>query len=177
MPEQIVVAGDLVLHRYQRDDTQAVLDLVLKNFDDLHLWMPWAQQRPTFDDEDGFVQLTQSRWDERAEYNFRIEFAGAFVGSLGTWPVEHDPENYELGYWLDRDARGRGICTRSVLALVDTTHDAFGISHFSIRCDQANEPSQAVARRAGFAVESTERRQPIAAGESGVMLTFSRRHD
>jgi RimJ/RimL family protein N-acetyltransferase len=175
MPERIGIDTTLALRSYERTDTRSVLDLVEKNFDVLHQWMPWAQTRPTLADEEGFIELCISKWAAGTEYNFRIEDGGAGVGSIGIWPVEHDPALYEVGYWLDEDHWGRGICTRSVDALIAATHDALGVTRFSIRCDEANERSRAVAVRAGFALETTAPYKALTAGQSGVTLTFTRR--
>lgn len=56
----------------------------------------------------------------------------------------------ELGYWLAANATGQGIATEAVGALFDVAATLRQMTHAEIRCDVANAPSGAVARRLGF---------------------------
>jgi len=63
----------------------------------------------------------------------------------------------EVGYWLFVDARGRGIATRSVRALLD---DAFagGIVRVEAHVRIGNAASERVLQRLGFQREGVKRR-------------------
>jgi RimJ/RimL family protein N-acetyltransferase len=56
----------------------------------------------------------------------------------------------ELGYWLDAAATGKGLATEAAGALLALAATLPGMTHAEIRCDAANAPSGAVARRLGF---------------------------
>jgi RimJ/RimL family protein N-acetyltransferase len=63
----------------------------------------------------------------------------------------------EVGYWLFVDARGRGIATRSVRALVDNAF-AGGIVRAEAHVRVGNDASERVLERLGFQREGVKRR-------------------
>lgn len=75
---------------------------------------------------------------------------------LGVIGLNHinrdDPFQAEVGYWLHPDARGSGVMTQALQAVVTHTFAADGLDlgRLTLRAATANGPSNAVARRAGF---------------------------
>jgi RimJ/RimL family protein N-acetyltransferase len=71
----------------------------------------------------------------------------------------YDPmrETVELGYWLFVDARGRGVATRTVRALVEDSHSR-GIVRVEAHVRLGNVPSERVLERAGFEREGVKRK-------------------
>jgi len=59
-------------------------------------------------------------------------------------------EGGSVGYWLTRDARGRGVMTEAVRAVVTWAQDQYAITHLVLTTDPSNFASQRVAERAGF---------------------------
>lgn len=79
----------------------------------------------------------------------------------------------EVGYWVKREARGRGIATR---ALELITHWALvdkGLGRFQLRADVANEASQRVAEKAGFVREGVLRSSLELKGERHDVVMYS----
>jgi RimJ/RimL family protein N-acetyltransferase len=62
-----------------------------------------------------------------------------------------------FGYWLARDARGRGVATRALRLIVDWTAATTAIIRFELYTDVDNERSGRVALRAGFEPEGVRR--------------------
>lgn len=62
-----------------------------------------------------------------------------------------------VGYWLAREARGRGVATRAVRLLADWTFAATDVIRLELYTDVANERSGRVALRAGFEPEGIRR--------------------
>jgi RimJ/RimL family protein N-acetyltransferase len=81
---------------------------------------------------------------------------GRVLGSIGiTWNQQRDVG--EIGYWVRRDARGRGAVTR---ALVLLSRDAFsneGAARVQLRADPENVASCRAAEKAGFQREGVLR--------------------
>jgi RimJ/RimL family protein N-acetyltransferase len=72
-------------------------------------------------------------------------------------PAEPKTHRAMVGYWLAREARGRGVATRSVRLLTDWTFEATRVIRLELYTDVANEPSGRVALRAGFEFEGVRR--------------------
>lgn len=79
---------------------------------------------------------------------------------LGGAALHHfDPmrDTVEVGYWLLRDARGRGVATRAVSAMVEHAF-ANGICRVEAHVRIGNDASERVLDRLGFEREGVKRR-------------------
>jgi RimJ/RimL family protein N-acetyltransferase len=79
----------------------------------------------------------------------------------------------EVGYWVKREARGRGVATRALglvarWALVDKE-----LGRFQLRADVGNEASQRVAEKAGFVREGVLRSSLVHKGERRDVIMYS----
>jgi RimJ/RimL family protein N-acetyltransferase len=123
-------------------------------------WLDQIPQPYTEDDARFYVAATREGWRSGTELAFAIADAasGEVLGSIG---IRHlggvDEGTAEIGYWVKRDARGRGVATRALrLASRWALRDA-GIERLQLRADTDNVPSQRVAERAGFVREGVLR--------------------
>jgi RimJ/RimL family protein N-acetyltransferase len=66
-------------------------------------------------------------------------------------------DTVELGYWLFVEARGRGVATRAVRAMIEHAQ-ANGIARVEAHVRVGNTASERVLERAGFAREGVKRR-------------------
>jgi RimJ/RimL family protein N-acetyltransferase len=72
------------------------------------------------------------------------------VGSFSLLDLHAAPDYGEIGYWVARDARGRGIATRAVRLLTAWGHEELGRARIEIIVHKDNTASQGVPRRAGY---------------------------
>ncbi len=82
---------------------------------------------------------------------------GAIVGGATLHHLDPMRDSVEVGYWLFREARGRGVATRAVRAMVE---DAFaqGIIRVEAHVRIGNEASERVLERLGFEREGVRRK-------------------
>jgi RimJ/RimL family protein N-acetyltransferase len=83
--------------------------------------------------------------------------AGKILGGANLRLFDPMRDTVELGYWLFVEARGRGIATRAVRALVEDCH-ARGIARVEAHVRIGNVPSERVLERAGFEREGVKRK-------------------
>ena len=82
----------------------------------------------------------------------------------------------EVGYWLFASARGRGVATRAVRAMVEHAF-ANGIYRVEAHVRVGNERSEKVLERLGFVREGVKRRHLRHEGERVDATLFSRLAD
>ena len=75
--------------------------------------------------------------------------SGELVGSVGFgWVGEREEHVGEVGYWIRREARGRGLTTRAVRLVSEWVLRELGCDRLQLRADDQNVPSQRVAEKA-----------------------------
>ncbi len=74
-----------------------------------------------------------------------------FLGTISWWWVA---DNVQLGYWVKREARGRGVATRALILLSRWAFAELGVARVQLLTEPENRASQRVAEKAGFRREA-----------------------
>jgi len=82
---------------------------------------------------------------------------GRVLGSIAFNKLEWRHARGEIGYWLARDARGRGHATRAVRLICRWGFRSLGLERAELVVSTGNPRSRRVAERAGFAHEAVLR--------------------
>jgi RimJ/RimL family protein N-acetyltransferase len=72
------------------------------------------------------------------------------LASVGLMDIDRAKGTGEIGYWVAREARGRGVATRAVRLVRDWAASELGLTRLEILAHEDNAASLAVARAAGF---------------------------
>jgi RimJ/RimL family protein N-acetyltransferase len=72
------------------------------------------------------------------------------LGSIAVMQIDRARGTGEIGYWVAREARGRGVAARAVRLVRDWAGAELGLRRLEIVAHEDNRGSQAVARAAGF---------------------------
>lgn len=173
VPQRLTLDDGYVIRRYDEDDMPAVVDLVNANLDHLAPWMPWAQEPMTLDAQLTFFTETDKQWDEGTNFVYGIfDPAGQIVGGTG-FHVRNGRGVLEIGYWLARDAEGKGLMTRVVDTLTESAATVEGVTRVEIHCDAGNVRSAAIPKRLGYTMARVEDREIAAPAETGKHLIFA----
>jgi RimJ/RimL family protein N-acetyltransferase len=79
------------------------------------------------------------------------------LGSVGIVHLDHEERRCELGYWVAREARGRGVATRAVRMLSAWAFENLPADRIEIHAEPENAASRRVAERVGFRFEGVLR--------------------
>jgi ribosomal-protein-serine acetyltransferase len=143
------------LRAMHESDLHELHACIERNRDELRKWLRWTQE-PSLESTRG--HLARGLAAERDGHGLRraIVLDGAVVGDVG---LDVDRENNAggIGYWLDRDHRGRGLVSAAVGALVRHGFASLALRRIEIRTDVKNRASRAVAERLGFQLEGVLR--------------------
>jgi RimJ/RimL family protein N-acetyltransferase len=120
------------------------------------------------------------RWLTRVEPEREVALAiadaasGAPLGSIGLRRTADDPWIAEAGYWVAREARGRGVATRALRLLADWALPALGLARLQLTTHEENVASQRVAEAAGFQREGLLRALREQHGRRVDLLMYAR---
>ena len=82
---------------------------------------------------------------------------GELLGGVALHHFDPMRDTLEVGYWLLKDARGRGVATRSVRAAIDHAFSN-GVFRIEAHVRIGNDASERVLERLGFEREGVKRR-------------------
>jgi RimJ/RimL family protein N-acetyltransferase len=80
--------------------------------------------------------------------------SGEFLGTIGWRWVDG---NVQFGYWVKREARGRGVASRALRLLSRWAFAELGAARVQLLTEPENRASQRVAEKAGFRREAVLR--------------------
>ena len=148
----------MTLRPWRRDDVPAIAAACRE--DEIARWLDQVPQPYTEDDARAYVELCDAGWREGMSATFAITDAesGEVLGSIGLRHLaDIETGASEIGYWVKRDARGRGVAKRALHVLSRWASEEVGIPRLQLRADELNEPSKRVAEAVGFVREGVLR--------------------
>jgi len=117
----------------------------------------WTRVPDPYDESAAADWAVESQRQREAGEGLHLIVADAdtdeLLGSIGVQDVRRAESRCDIGYWLARQARGRGVMTRAVRLLSRWVFDNLPIERIQITVQPENEASRAVAERAGYAFE------------------------
>jgi RimJ/RimL family protein N-acetyltransferase len=96
-----------------------------------------------------------------------------FLGAAGIVRFDREERRCEIGYWMAREARGRGLATRAVRLLAGWILASLPVDRVGIAAEPENLGSRAVAERAGFRFEGLLRSWLVIKGTSRDVAMYS----
>ena len=167
----------LTIRAPQPGDGDEMNAAVRETFDDLKVWMPWAQEISTPEESEANVRRAWSRFLARKELWLLLFLKGTntIVGSSGLHGINWDIPKFEIGYWCRKRFQGQGYITESTAAIAKFAFDALGAKRVEIRCDSKNVRSRRIPERLGFELEGTLRNNQLSpSGELQDTLVFAK---
>jgi RimJ/RimL family protein N-acetyltransferase len=135
-------------------------------------WMVWAPNQTPAQAREFCIRVAHENPEQKI--GFAVEFEGRCSGSVSLQRAEWLFGRAEIGYWLAPWARGRGLMTEAVEAVVSYGFDK-GLHRVELLAAVGNEASQRVAERAGFEREGVLREAGIMGfGERTDLVMFAR---
>jgi RimJ/RimL family protein N-acetyltransferase len=107
----------------------------------------------TLQDAREYLRRADSWWrtGERASFAIVERGDGRILGSVGVG--FHGDGRASVGYWVAREARGRGIATRATCLVSRWAIEEQGVERLELHTEPSNNASQRVAEKAGFTRE------------------------
>lgn len=125
----------------------------------LERWLPWVPFNNSPEASQRYAEACAADWDSGRAVRFAIRerHTRELLGVVGLDSCVHLHRSCELGYWLRREATGRGIMSEAAKASVDFALMRMGVHR--IRCAAAtdNHGSLRVIGRLGFRFEGIAR--------------------
>jgi ribosomal-protein-serine acetyltransferase len=129
----------------------------------LERWLPWVPFNNTRDASVRYAEACVADWDggRAVRFALRDRHSRELLGVVGLDSCVHLHRSCELGYWLRRDATGKGLMTEAAHVTVEFAFKRMAMHR--IRCAAAtdNFPSLRVIQRLGFRFEGIARQAEL----------------
>src|SRR5438128_2167524 len=158
-PPSPPLSDDVVALRPWRERDVRAITTACRD-DDIAWWLDQVPQPYSEADARAYVAMTRRGWKEGTHSAFAVTEAtagGEAIGSIGVHWLDVDQGIAEVGYWVRREARGRGVATRATVLVARWAISTCGMKRLQLRADERNAASQRVAERAGFRREGVLR--------------------
>jgi RimJ/RimL family protein N-acetyltransferase len=157
-PDPPLRDGDVALRPWRLDDAAAVR-AALDGDEAITSWLDQIPQPYLQDDARAYLARAVAGWADGSSASFAVVDAGTgeLLGSLGIRIDEPEEGNAEVGYWVARAARSRGVASRALRLASRWALRETGLERIQLRADVRNAPSQRVAEKAGFRREGVQR--------------------
>lgn len=152
------VEDELELALPSETNIEKAFAVVMANYDHLYEWSPWVNESLSLEGIKEFYKRTLLKFaNSEDEIGLNIVFKGEIVGGTGFHEINRRDKSAEIGYWLAKDATGKGLMTKSVIRLLDYAFDEMKLNRIAIKCVPENIKSRAIPERLGFTNEGIER--------------------
>jgi RimJ/RimL family protein N-acetyltransferase len=158
-PPEPPLADDVVTLRPWRAEDAPALVACLDGDPEISRWLDQIPQPYGLDDAHQYLAACRRDWEAGAGVSFAVLDAvdGTLLASLGMRLADLPDGVAEAGYWVAREARGRGVATHALRLASRWLFRATEIERLQLRADALNVPSQRVAEKAGFTREGVLR--------------------
>jgi RimJ/RimL family protein N-acetyltransferase len=157
-PEPPLADEVVALRPWRADDAPAVA-AAIDGDPEIAAWLDEVPQPYGLDDAHEYIAACKRGWAEGAGAFFAVvdPADGTLLGSLGLRLAGLPQGVAEVGYWIAREARGRGVASHAVRLAARWILGEVGIERLQLRADTLNVSSQRVAEKAGFTREGVLR--------------------
>lgn len=168
-----LVDEDIVIRPWSVDDvaplSQALQDRGISQ------WIPVIPFPYTEKDALDYIQRNVAGKKEADAVGYAIEARenGALLGQVGLSSIDLENKTAEVGYWIVRKHRGRGIAPRALLLLADWAFDQAGFERLELRTLDGNIASERVATKAGFVREGVLRSIEVVQGRRRDLMVWA----
>ena len=164
-PPTLLRTERLTLRPWRVSDAPALGAILDVNYEHLGLWIPPRIANPASPAELATrIQKFADDFATASEWRYALLTAdeAMLLGEISLFPRSPtarvpyaDSDRIEVGYWIRKDATGKGFVTEAVCAVVEMVAKDPRFSCVEIRCDARNAPSNAVPVRLGFKLAGT----------------------
>ena len=141
-------------------DATEFLQAVLESKATLIRWMPWCHPEYGAADVERWFETADQMWTNRTAFPMliRSKSDGSLLGGAGLQDIMlYGKREAELGYWVRKSARGRGVASTAIRAIAAFAFNELKLVRASMRIRLDNTSSRRAAERAGASFEGVTR--------------------
>jgi [ribosomal protein S5]-alanine N-acetyltransferase len=167
-----LATGELVLRPWRPEDVPRVTEICQDP--EIARWIPVPSPYGEEHARD-WIEQTIRDWNGRRHGAFAVTETGSgeVIGAIGLRLLDDYGHQGSIGYWVAKEARGRGVATAALRRVTRWALEDLGLPRVQLVADPENVASQRVAERVGFRREGLLRGYLDLRGERRDCVMFS----
>lgn len=153
----IVINKETELRLLDTSYAEEMFSVLSDNRAHLDQWLRWSAQMQTVDDIRAHLERFEQNYANDNGFLVGIFVDDSLVGSVVCHYINHTSHKCEIGYWLAESAVGKGLITKSCLAVLKILFEDKKLNRVEMQCGVDNKRSRAVPERLGFVHEGIKR--------------------
>jgi ribosomal-protein-serine acetyltransferase len=138
-------------------NAEEIYRAVRENLEELKLWMPWVTDDYSIESARDFIKTNLIELAQNNTFAAAIALEEKVVGTIGLHHLDAANKSVQIGYWLDKQAQGKGLATKCCRVLINYAFDDLGLNRIQINCSVENVKSRKIPERLGFKLEGIHR--------------------
>jgi ribosomal-protein-serine acetyltransferase len=151
----------------------ALYHAVDKNRKHLSQFLPWVGNMQSVSDFDNYIKSCELLYRQGKEVSFVIISNEDAVGRIGLHYINTVNKNTAIGYWLTKNAEGKGIITKSCEAVINYGFRQLGLHRIEIKAAVENLRSRAIPEKFHFTKEGILRQAEFLNGKFLDIVLYS----
>lgn len=145
----------LLLRPFEPHDAQGFVEAVCESVGSVGRWMPWCHANYSLEEAQAWIAHCTAAWADARQREFGLFDAasGRLLGGGGLNGLHASLPLANLGYWVRESAQRQGLAVEATGLLARHGFTELGLRRLEIVVARGNEPSAAVATRAGATCE------------------------
>lgn len=149
----INISENLRLELTAEKHSEALYNAVDNNREHLSAFLPWVGNMKSIHDFRSYISNCELLYQQGKEVSFVIIADEVTVGRIGLHHLNSENKNAAIGYWLTKDAEGKGIISKSCEAIIKYGFEELGLHRIEIKAAVNNLRSQAIPQKFNFTKE------------------------
>ncbi len=153
--------------------TEKLFEAIDHNRVHLSEFLPWVGNMQTVDDIKNYLDNCEQLYAQNKEVSFIILLNDIAVGRIGLHHLNMQNKIGAIGYWLTKNAEGKGIITTSCKVLINYGFSDIGLHRIEIKAAVKNVKSQAIPVKLNFVKEGILRQAELVNNEFIDLFIYS----
>ena len=150
-----LASKNLILERLKESDSDSIYQAVISSKKEISPWLNWLDASYNKKSCDDFIRLQRVNWESNLEFTYAIKsHSNNIMGMIGIHIYDVQNDVASIGYWMNTQYTGKGICTEALKLLVENSLLPLNLIRIELVIAISNYASQKVARKAGAIYEA-----------------------
>lgn len=153
----IIVDDNIKLEMTSEKFAAQLFSIINNNREHLSEFLPWVENMKSITDIKHYLQNCERLYEDKKEVSFIIMMNETPVGRIGLHHLNLQNKIGSIGYWIDKNAEGKGIITKSCIKLTSYGFEQLELNRIEIKAAVRNVKSQAIPENLNFTKEGVLR--------------------